>query len=99
MDHQLFAGVSRGALALFAFAASAAIADGAPNLRYEASPALTPLVRRLEGIETDRLLAVARLVGLKEAGPPVDAVDYRRTLFLLAAKRDAVETLPSMNRQ
>jgi len=47
---------------------------GLPQLEWRAPEALAPQVERLARFDTGRLLAVMRLVGLEEAGPPIPVV-------------------------
>ena len=47
---------------------------GLPQLEWRAPEALAPQVERLARVDTGRLLAVMRLVGLEEAGPPIPVV-------------------------
>lgn len=45
-----------------------------PQLRFEAPASLAPEVRRLEGVDPARLVAVVHLVGLESPGPPIRIV-------------------------
>ena len=47
---------------------------GLPRLDWRAPDALGPQAERLARFDTGRLLAVMRLVGLEEAGPPIPVV-------------------------
>lgn len=45
-----------------------------PELRFEAPPAMAPLVERLQGVDRGRLLRVMAVVGLDQAGLPIRVV-------------------------
>jgi hypothetical protein len=62
------------ALAVGAFAQSVHHAGEAPELIVEAPPELAGAASRLKGIDRTRLVAVARLLGIDDPGPPIAVV-------------------------
>jgi len=53
---------------------AAAQAPDPPRLEWRAPEALAPQVQRLDRFDARRLLAVMRLVGLEDAGPPIPII-------------------------